>query len=238
MNNRINESTAFIHPTAEVQSNNVGEKTTIWQGCVILRGAVIGCNCNINCHVFIENDVVIGDNSTIKPGVQVWDGMRIEKNVFIGPNATFINDLTPRSKAHSEVYTASHIKEGASIGANATILRGVTIGEYAMIGAGSVVTHDVAPYTLWTGNPARHSGYVTKEGNVVNMHLLDKQGKAYILVEGEPLPVLKVAALPAEETGKTGGRSRTGIAGPVVSKQLGYFDRKPKTNLDSSPSLN
>ncbi|NTV08984.1 MAG: N-acetyltransferase [Chlorobium limicola] len=180
-----------IHSTADVQSANIGGNTVIWQYSVVLPGAVIGRNCNINCHVFIENDVVIGDNVTIKSGVQVWDGMRIESNVFVGPNVTFINDTVPRSKVHVEVYTGSHIREGASIGANATILGGITIGEYAMIGAGSVVTHDVAPFTLWKGNPARQSGYVTTEGKILNMRLMDKHGVSYMFEDGKPVPKVK-----------------------------------------------
>ncbi|MBM3163386.1 MAG: N-acetyltransferase [Chlorobi bacterium] len=191
MTNSSNTSSPSIHPTSEVLTNNIGEKTTIWQYCVVLSGAVIGRNCNINCHVFIENDVVIGDDVTIKSGVQIWDGMRIDNKVFIGPNATFINDMSPRSKVHAEVYIGSDIREGASIGANAAVLGGITIGEYSMIGAGSVVTHDVGPFTLWKGNPARQSGYVTRDGRVLNMRLMDKQGLSYRLADGEPVPKAK-----------------------------------------------
>ncbi len=181
-------------------TNSIGEKTTIWQYCVVLPGAVIGRNCNINCHVFIENDVVIGDDVTIKSGVQIWDGMRIGNKVFIGPNATFINDMSPRSKVHAEEYIGSDIRTGASIGANATVLGGITFGEYAMVGAGSVITHDVGPFTLWKGNPARQSGYVTREGKVLNMRLADKNGIVHRLVDGEPLPVV--------DQGSSGGVAR------------------------------
>ena len=132
-----------IHPTAEVQTKQIGSGTTIWQFCLVLEKAEIGKNCNISFNVFIENDVVIGDNVTIKSGVQVWDGLRIEENVFIGPNATFTNDLLPRSKHYPEKFAETQIRKGASIGANATILAGIEIGEYAMIGAGSVVTKNV-----------------------------------------------------------------------------------------------
>lgn len=158
-----------IHPTAEVQSKNIGEGTLIWQFCVVLKNASIGKNCNINCNVFIENDVIIGNNVTIKPGVQIWDGLRIEDDVFIGPNATFTNDLLPRSKQYPDKFIETHIRKGASIGANATILAGVKIGEYAMIGAGSVVTKNVPAFTLWYGNPAKHMGYVTKEGKGLSL---------------------------------------------------------------------
>jgi UDP-2-acetamido-3-amino-2,3-dideoxy-glucuronate N-acetyltransferase len=145
----------MIHPLSDVQTNEIGEGTTIWQFCVILKGAKIGNNCNINCQVFIENDVVIGNHVTIKPGVQIWDGTIIEDNVFIGPNATFTNDLKPRSKQYLEKILRTIIKAGASIGANATILPGITIGENAMVGAGSVVLKDVPANTLWVGNPAK-----------------------------------------------------------------------------------
>ncbi len=146
---------ASIHPTADVHSKNIGENTQIWQFCVVLSGAQIGSNCNINCQVLIENDVIIGNNVTIKPGVQIWDGITIEDNVFIGPNVTFTNDLNPRSKVYPENFLKTLVKKGASIGANATILPGITIGENAMIGAGSVVLKDVPANTVWVGNPAR-----------------------------------------------------------------------------------
>lgn len=144
-----------IHPLADVQSENIGENTSVWQFCVILKEAVIGKNCNINCQVFIENDVKIGDNVTIKPGVQIWDGVTLEDDVFIGPNVTFTNDLMPRSKVYPEKFERTLIRKGASIGANATIIAGNTIGENALIGAGSVVTKDIPPNEIWIGNPAK-----------------------------------------------------------------------------------
>lgn len=144
-----------IHPLADVQSLQIGNNTYIWQFCVVLKGAVIGDDCNINCQVFIENDVVIGNRITIKPGVQIWDGITIEDDVFIGPNVTFTNDLKPRSKQYPAVFLRTLVKKRASIGANATILPGITIGENAMIGAGSVVLNDVPANTVWVGNPAR-----------------------------------------------------------------------------------
>lgn len=146
--------TTQIHPLADVQSNDIGVGTRIWQFCVVFAGARIGANCNICAQVLIENDVVIGDNVTVKSGVQLWDGVRIEDNVCIGPNATFTNDIFPRAKQpYQQLGTV--IKKGASIGANATILPGVTIGENAMVGAGSVVTKDVPAQTVVLGNPAR-----------------------------------------------------------------------------------
>ena len=144
-----------IHPLSDVQTKNIGDGTNIWQFCVVLKDAKIGSNCNINCQVFIENDVIIGDNVTIKPGVQVWDGVTLEDNVFIGPNDTFTNDLFPRSKQYPETYAKTLVKKRASIGANATILAGITIGENALIGAGSVVTKDVPANEVWLGNPAK-----------------------------------------------------------------------------------
>lgn len=155
----------MIHPTAEVQSINVGQGTDIWQYCIVLKGAVIGTNCNINFNVFIENDVIIGNNVTIKSGVQVWDGLRIEDDVFISPNVTFTNDFAPRSKKYSNPILKTIISKGATIGANSTIIGGVTIGKFAMIGAGSVVTKNIPAYTLWYGNPAVFKAYICKCGN-------------------------------------------------------------------------
>lgn len=175
-----------IHPLADVQSSNIGEDTSIWQFVVVLAKAVIGKNCNINCNVFIENDVVIGDNVTIKSGVQVWDGIEIKDNVFIGPNVTFTNDMSPRSKQYPEEFKKTVINEGASIGANTTVLAGIEIGEYALIGAGSVVTKSVPPYTLWYGNPAIHKGFVTKSGEILDMNLISKsKGEEYIFFDNE-----------------------------------------------------
>ena len=134
----------MIHPLSDVQSKNIGEGTNIWQYCVVLPNARIGKNCNICSNCFIENDVVIGDNVTVKNGVSLYDGMRIEDDVFIGPNATFCNDKYPKSKNKEFKLEPVVIKKGASIGGNATILPGVTIEENALIGAGAVVTKDVS----------------------------------------------------------------------------------------------
>jgi len=145
----------MIHALANVQSQNIGEGTNVWQFCVILKEAKIGSNCNINCQVLIENNVTIGNNVTIKPGVQIWDGITLEDDVFIGPNATFTNDLFPKSKNKDFKLEETLVKKGASIGANATILAGITIGENALIGAGSVVTKNVPANEIWVGNPAK-----------------------------------------------------------------------------------
>jgi len=151
----------FKHAQALVESTKIGNKTRIWAFAHILPGAIIGEECNICDHVFIENNVLIGNRVTIKCGVQIWDGLLIEDDVFIGPNATFTNDLFPRSEQYPEEYSKTIIQKGASIGANATILAGNTIGRNAMIGAGAVVTKDVPPNAIVVGNPARITGYVS-----------------------------------------------------------------------------
>lgn len=155
----------MIHSTADVQSTTIGKGTRIWQFSIVLADAKIGENCNINSHCFIENDVTIGNNVTVKAGVQVWDGIRIDDQVFIGPNVTFSNDRHPRSQQYPDSFEKTHVHQGASIGANATILPGITIGKYAMIGAGSVVTKDIPPYSLWFGNPACHQAYICSKGH-------------------------------------------------------------------------
>lgn len=150
----------FIHPFSDIQSSTIGDNTKIWQYCVVLPNAQIGSDCNICSHCFIENDVVIGDRVTIKSGVQLWDGTRIESDVFVGPNVTFSNDKFPRSKKYPTKLFTTVLLKGSSIGAGATILPGVTINEYAMIGAGSVVVRSVPSYAITIGNPAKIIGYV------------------------------------------------------------------------------
>ena len=145
----------FIHPSSDVQSKQIGEGTRIWQYVVILPEAIIGRDGNICSHCFIENKVVVGDRVTIKCGVQLWDGVTLEDDVFVGPNVTFTNDLQPRSRNAAAELLPTVVKKGASIGANATILPGLTIGEGAMVGAGSVVTKDVPSGVTVVGNPAR-----------------------------------------------------------------------------------
>ncbi len=133
----------MIHHLSDVQSANIGKNTNVWQFVVILKGAVIGENCNICANCFVENDVIVGNNVTVKCGVQLWDGVRLEDDVFVGPNATFCNDKFPKSHNKDFKLLQTIVKKGASIGANATILPGVTIGENALIGAGAIVTKDV-----------------------------------------------------------------------------------------------
>jgi len=145
----------MIHSTAEVQTEDIGKDTFVWQHTVILAGARIGQDCNVNAHCFIENDVVVGDEVTVKSGVYLWDGVELEDRVFVGPNVTFTNDVRPRSKQYPEEFLRTKVCEGASIGAAAVILPGLTIGRYAMVAAGSVVTRDVPPHRLVMGSPAR-----------------------------------------------------------------------------------
>lgn len=180
----------MIHKLADVQSLKIGAQTLVWQYCVILEGATIGNYGNINCNVFIENDVVIGDYVTIKPGVQIWDGMRIGNRVFIGGNVCFTNDLYPRSRQKPERFLPITIEDGVSIGANSTILPNVTLHKYAMIGAATVITKSVPPYTLWVGNPAKLSGYVTTNGKVIDLNLYDKENIQYTLIDGEPVALI------------------------------------------------
>lgn len=149
----------FKHPQALVETETIGQGTRIWAFAHVLPGARIGENCNICDGVFVENDVVLGNRVTVKCGVQLWDGVELEDDVFIGPNATFTNDLFPRSKVHPEQFVRTVVRQGASIGANATILAGVVIGRNAMVGAGAVVTKDVPPNAIVVGNPARIKGY-------------------------------------------------------------------------------
>jgi UDP-2-acetamido-3-amino-2,3-dideoxy-glucuronate N-acetyltransferase len=156
--NRVRPEGVYIHPEALCEARAVGADTRIWAFAHVLPGAVIGRDCNVCDHVFIENDVVVGDRVTIKCGVQLWDGLRVADDVFIGPNATFSNDKYPKSKHHPPLLQ-THIGRGASIGAGATVLPGLRIGAHAMVGAGAVVTHDVPPRAIVSGNPARIVGY-------------------------------------------------------------------------------
>lgn len=149
-----------IHPLSDVASCHIGSGTMIWQFSVVLKGAQIGQDCNICAHTFIENDVVLGNRVTVKSGVYLWDGIRAEDDVFIGPCVAFTNDKYPRSKQYPDDFPQIHIGAGASIGANATILPGVQIGEKSMIGAGSVVTKDVPSKAVVAGNPARIIRYI------------------------------------------------------------------------------
>ena len=153
----------MIHPLADCQCSNIPENTCVWQFCVIFPKATIGENCNICSHCIVENGAIIGNNCTIKCGVQLWDGIELEDNVFIGANVTFTNDMYPRSHNTNWVLQKTLVCKGASIGAGSTILPGLTIGENAMIGPGSMVTKNIPPGEVWVGNPAH---FVKKVGDV------------------------------------------------------------------------
>ncbi|MGQ0799724.1 MAG: WxcM-like domain-containing protein [Pseudomarimonas sp.] len=150
----------FVHPQALCESSHVGAGTRVWAFAHVLPGARIGRDCNICDGVFVENDVVVGDRVTVKCGVQLWDGVRLHDDVFVGPNVTFANDRFPRSRQIPEQFLHTIVEQGASIGANATLLPGITIGTGAMVGAGAVVTRSVPANAIVVGNPARISGYV------------------------------------------------------------------------------
>lgn len=153
------ETGVFVHEKGICESPHVGQGTRVWAFAHVLPGARIGRACNVCDNVFIENDVIVGDDVTLKCGVQLWDGVRLGNRVFIGPNATFTNDRMPRSKKYPERFLTTTLEDDVSVGANATILPGITIGRGAMIGAGAVVTRNVPPYATVVGNPGRIIGY-------------------------------------------------------------------------------
>lgn len=156
-----------IHPSAIVDTDAIGAHTRIWAFVHILGKVTIGSNCNICDHCFIEQNVSIGNNVTVKSGIYIWEGVTIEDNVFLGPNVVFTNDTRPRSKQYVSV-EQTLIREGASVGANSTILAGVTVGAYSMTGIGSVVTRNVPDHALVYGNPARVKGWVDEKGSALS----------------------------------------------------------------------
>lgn len=166
----MSHRTVFVHDKAICESNNVGVGTRIWPFAHVLPGARIGQDCNICENVFVENDVIVGDRVTIKCGVQLWDGVRLGCDVFIGPNATLTNDRLPRSKKYQEAVLQTVIEDGASIGANATLLPGISIGAFAIVAAGAVVTRNVPAHALVAGNPARIMRFVSERGKLVTSH--------------------------------------------------------------------
>ena len=178
----------FVHPAAICESSDIGSETRIWAFVHILKNARIGSECNICDYCFIENDVVIGNRVTVKNGISVWDGITIEDDVFLGPHCVLTNDLFPRSKAYHSENVRTLIKQGASIGANATIICGITLGRYCMVGAGAVVTKNVPDFALVTGNPARFKYWVSKTGEKLNFDIdnfaADSKGNRYKFTKG------------------------------------------------------
>lgn len=183
----------FQHCQSLVESQQIGENTRIWAFAHVLPGAMIGAECNICDHVFIENDVQIGDRVTVKCGVQLWDGTTIGNDVFIGPNATFTNDPWPRSREWPETFSRTIIEDGASIGAGAIVLPGLTVGRGAMVGAGAVLTRSVPPNAVVVGNPARIIRYTTSpSAGVVEPKDVRSAGQAQLItgVDVDTLPVI------------------------------------------------
>lgn len=180
----------MIHPLADVHSSSIGPDTRIWQFSVVLAGAKIGNNCNICSHTYIENDVVIGNNVTIKAGVYLWDGVEVQDDAFIGPNVTFTNDKYPRSQQAFELQKTL-IKQKASLGAAAVILGGITIGEFAMVAAGSVVSSDVPARALVKGSPARVTAWLNEDGTKMlsqDDFYVDNLGNNWRVQNNELLP--------------------------------------------------
>lgn len=154
----------FVHPSAIVESDDIGKDTKIWAFAHILKNVSIGEDCNICDYSFIESGVTIGNRVTVKNGIAIWEGLIIEDDVFLGPNCVFTNDMFPRSKVYHNEFFKTLLKKGASIGANATILCGIELGRYCLVGAGSVVTKSIPDFALVTGNPARIKYWVSKTG--------------------------------------------------------------------------
>lgn len=192
----------FVHPQGLNESTSVGANTRIWAFAHVLPGARVGRNCNICDHVFIENDVVIGDRVTVKCGVQLWDGLRVGDDVFIGPNVTLTNDPLPRSKRHLTSHPHTVLESGCSIGANATILPGLTVGRGAMVGAGSVVTQSVPAHAIVVGNPARITGYMGT----------DSKAERHDAVRGTPTP----PGSPAKQESQ--GHNSTAVRGVTLHR--------------------
>jgi UDP-2-acetamido-3-amino-2,3-dideoxy-glucuronate N-acetyltransferase len=159
----VTQNRFFAHPQSIVETEDIGSGTRIWAFAHVMKGARLGANCNVGEHCYIESGAVVGDDVVIKNGVALWEGVVIEDRAFLGPNCVFTNDLFPRSKVFNE-RLQTFVREGASIGANATVLCGIELGRYSLVGAGSVVTRTVPDFVLVTGNPARVRGYVCRCG--------------------------------------------------------------------------
>jgi UDP-2-acetamido-3-amino-2,3-dideoxy-glucuronate N-acetyltransferase len=189
----------FVHPTALVETRQIGADTQIWAFTHILPGASIGSNCNVGDHCFVEGNAVVGDNVTIKNGNAIWEGVTLEDGVFVGPSVVFTNDLRPRSPRLPDAaaryqgrdwIASTLVRYGATLGAGSVILAGVTIGEYALVAAGAVVTHDVAPHALMMGVPARRHTWVCRCGASLSVTAAGagcpECGRQYSLTDGWP----------------------------------------------------
>jgi len=172
------------HETAVIDPGcKIGDGTRIWHFSHIMTGSVIGDNCNIGQNVVVSPEVILGDNVKVQNNVSIYTGVICEDDVFLGPSCVFTNILNPRSAINRKgEYLRTHVNKGASIGANATIICGHTIGEYALIGAGSVVTKEVPSYALFLGNPAKQVGWVSKAGHRLEF---DEEGFAVCPENGE-----------------------------------------------------
>jgi UDP-2-acetamido-3-amino-2,3-dideoxy-glucuronate N-acetyltransferase len=181
------DESVFVHPLALLETEHVGSRSRVWAFAHLMRGASVGEDCNIGEQCFIEGGVSIGDRVTIKNGVAIWTGVTIESDVFVGPNAVFTNDLYPRSRVYHDHVPQTTVLRGASIGANATIIAGNTLGNFCMVGAGSVVTKSVKPYQLVVGNPARPVGWVSEGGEKLQFEngRCSSGGKTYLLENEE-----------------------------------------------------
>ena len=181
------EKSFFVHPHALCESDDIGERTRVWAFAHVMKNARIGADCNIGDHAFVESGVVMGDRVTVKNGVAIWDGVTVEDDVFLGPNCVLTNDLMPRSRVYHAENVRTLIRRGASIGANATIVAGTTLGEYCLVGAGAVVTKDVPPFAIVVGNPAKQIGWAGVKGDRLEFDGSDsvtlEEGE-YRLVEG------------------------------------------------------
>jgi UDP-2-acetamido-3-amino-2,3-dideoxy-glucuronate N-acetyltransferase len=186
----------FVHPHALVETERIGEGTRVWAFAHVMKDAVIGSHCNICDHAFVESNVVLGNGVTIKNGVAIWDGVSLGDHVFVGPNAVFTNDLNPRAevKKSAAQFVSTEVQEGASIGANATIVCGTTVGRYAFIGAGTVVIRDVPAYAMMVGNPARQIGFMCECGEKLPRSLTCRCGKQFEPDEGGLRKVLSSKA--------------------------------------------
>jgi len=178
------DPSVFVHGNALCESEDLGPRTRVWAFAHIMKGARIGADCNIGDHAFVESGAIIGNRVTVKNSVLIWDKVVIEDEAFLGPNMVFTNDLVPRAafKNPPEKFLPTIVKRGASIGANATVVCGVTVGEQAFVGAGSVVTRDVAAHALVMGNPARRRSWVCSCGKKLPGSLHCSCGRRYALV--------------------------------------------------------